>query len=56
MSDSLVTPWVVAPQAPLCVGFSREEYWSTWRFPSPGDLPDPGIEPTSPELQGILYH
>ena len=51
MSDSLVTPWAVAPQAPLCVGFSREEYWSMWRFPSPGDLPDPGIEPTSPELQ-----
>ena len=42
-----VTPWTVAHQAPLSVGFSRQEYWSMLPFPPPGDLPDPGIEPTS---------
>ena len=41
----LVTPWTVAFQAPLSMGFSRQEYWSGLPFPSPGDLPDPGIEP-----------
>ena len=42
------TPWTVAHQAPLSMGFSRQEYWSRLPFPSPGDLPgDPGIEPTS---------
>ena len=41
------TPWTVAYQAPLSMGFSRQEYWSGLPFPSPGDLPDPGIEPTS---------
>ena len=46
-----VTLWTVAPQAPLSVGFSRQEYWSGLPFPSPGDLPDPGIEPMSPALQ-----
>ena len=40
-----VTPWTVAHQAPVSIGFSRQEYWSGWPFPSPGDLPDPGIEP-----------
>ena len=45
------TPWTVACQAPLSVGFSREEYWSGLPFLSPGDLPDPGIEPRSPTLQ-----
>ena len=45
-----VTPWTVAYQAPLSVGFSRQEYWSRLPFPSPGDLPDPGIEPRSPAL------
>ena len=44
-------PWTVAHQAPLSMGFSRQEYWSGLPFPSPGDLPDPGIEPRSPELQ-----
>ena len=48
MSDSFVTPWTVAHQAPLSMGFSRQEYWSGWPFPSPGDLPDPGIVPMSP--------
>ena len=42
-----VTLWTVALQAPLSVGLSRQEYWSGWPCPPPGDLPDPGIEPTS---------
>ena len=45
------TPWSVAYQAPLSMGFSRQEYWSGLPFPSPGDLPDSGIEPGSPALQ-----
>ena len=45
------TPWGVAYQAPPSVGFSRQEYWSGLLFPSPGDLPNPGIEPRSPALQ-----
>ena len=45
------TPWVVAYQAPTSMGFSRQEYWSGLLFPSPGYLPDPGIEPRSPALQ-----
>ena len=44
------TPWTVAYQAPLSMGFSRQECWSRLPFPSPGDLPDPGIEPRSPTL------
>ena len=44
---SLVTPWTVAHQAHLSMGFSRQEYRSGLRCPSPGDLPDPGIKPTS---------
>ena len=46
-----VTLWTVAYQAPLPMGFSRQEYWSGLPFPSPGDLPNPGIEPGSPTLQ-----
>ena len=49
-----VTPWTVARQAPLSMGFSRQEYWSGLLFPSPGELPreaGPGIEPGSPTLQ-----
>ena len=46
-----VTPWTVVHQAPLSMGFSRQEYWSGLPFPSPGELPDPGIEPRSPILQ-----
>ena len=42
-----VTPWTVVHQAPLSVGFPRREYWSGLSFPSPEDLPDPGIEPVS---------
>ena len=45
------TPWTVAHQAPPSMGFSRQEYWNGLPFPSPGDLPDPGIEPSSPALQ-----
>ena len=45
------SPWTVACQAPLSMGFSRQEYWSGLPFPSPGDLPNPGIEPGSPALQ-----
>ena len=45
------TPWTVAYQAPPSMGFSRQEYWSGLPFPSPGDLPDPGIEPGSPALE-----
>ena len=46
-----MTPWTVAGQAPLSLGFSRQEYWSGLPCPSPGDLPYPGIYPTSPALQ-----
>ena len=44
-------PWTVAHQAPPSMGFSRQEYWSWLPLPSPGHLPDPGIEPRSPTLQ-----
>ena len=50
MSDS-ATPWTVAYQASLSMGFFRQEYWSGLPFPSPGDLPDPGIKPKSPALK-----
>ena len=46
-----VTPWTVARQPPLSMGFSRQEYCSGLPFPSPGDLPNPGIEPGSPAFQ-----
>ena len=45
------TPWTVAHQAPLSMGFSRQEYWSGSPFPPPGDLLNPGIKPGSPTLQ-----
>ena len=45
------TPWTIAHQAPLSMGFSRQEYWSGLPFPSPGYLPDPGIEPRFLTLQ-----
>ena len=48
---TLATPWTVTCQAPLFMGFSRQEYWSGLPFPSPGDLPDPAIKPGSPALQ-----
>ena len=52
MSDSLVTPWTIACQAPLSMGFPKQEYCSGLPFTSPGDLPDSGIESTSPALAG----
>ena len=51
LCPTLVTPWTVAHQAPLSMGSSRQECWSGQLLPSPGDLPNPGIEPRSPALQ-----
>ena len=48
---TLATPWTVAHQVPLSMEFSRQEYWSGLLFPSPGDLPNPEIEHSSPTLQ-----
>ena len=48
---TLATPWTVAYQASPSMGFSRQEYWSGLPFPSPGDLPDPGIKPRSPAFE-----
>ena len=50
------TPWTLAYQAPPSMGFSRQECWSGLSFPSPGDLPDPGIEPGSPVLQAVFIN
>ena len=55
---TLMTPWTVACQAPLSVGFSSQEYWSGLPFPPPADLPEPGIEPmslASPALAGVFF-
>ena len=52
--DSFVTPMDVAHKAPLSMGFSRQEYWSGLPFSSLGDLPNPGIESTSPALAGLF--
>ena len=49
------TPWTVAHQAPPSMGFSRQEYWRGLPFPSPGDLPNPGIEPRSSALQADTH-
>ena len=54
MSDSAI-PWTVARQALLSMGFPRQEYWSGLPFPSPGDLPNPGIKPRSPALQADSF-
>ena len=51
LCPTLATPWTVAHQAPLSMGLSRQEYWSGLPFSSPGDLPNPQIEPGSPALQ-----
>ena len=51
LCPTLTSPWTVACQTPLCMGFSKQEYWGGLPFPSPGDLPDPGIKPGSPALQ-----
>ena len=52
MSDSFATPWTVACQACLSMGLSKQENWRGLPFPSPGDLPNPGIELASPALAG----
>ena len=52
---TLMTPWTVGPQAPLSMGFPREKYWSGLPFHSPGALPNPGIQPTSPRLAGRFF-
>ena len=49
------TPWIIALQVLLSMEFSRQEYWSGLPFPSPGNLPDPGIEPASPALAGRFF-
>ena len=51
-------PWTVSLQAPLSMGFTRQEYWSGLPFPTPEDLPDPGFEPASlvpPALEGVFF-
>ena len=55
MCNSFMTPWTVAHQLPLSMGFPRQEYWSGLPFASPGDLPDTGIEPASPALAGGFF-
>ena len=55
VSDSAVTPRIVACQAPLSMGFLRQEYWSGVPFPSPGDLPRSGIELVSPAVAGRFF-
>ena len=49
------TPWTVARQVPLSMGFSRQEYWNGLPFPPPEDLPNPGTEPSSPALAGGFF-
>ena len=51
----LATPWTVAHHVPLFMRFLRQEYWSGLSFPSPGGLPDPGIEPAFPALAGGFF-
>ena len=59
VSNSFATPWTVACQAPLSIGCPRQEDWSEMPFPSPGDLPDPGMELTAPttllHCRRVLY-
>ena len=55
VSNSFATPWTIACQAPLSMGFSRQEYWRELPFPLPGDLPHPGIEPVSSALTGSFF-
>ena len=55
MPDSFVTPWTVTRQAPLSMGFPRQEYWNGLPFPSPGDLHDRGIQFVSPALAGWFF-
>ena len=55
VSDSFAIPWTAAYQAPLSTEIPRQEYWSGFLFPCPGDLPDSGIEPASPALAGEFF-
>ena len=55
MSDSFKSPWTIAHQAPLFMGFTRQEHWSRLPFPSPGDLPDTEIIPASPAMVGRFF-
>ena len=55
MSDSFATPCAVAQQTPMSIGFPRQEHWSGFPFPSPVDLPDPGIEPMLPAQAGGFF-
>ena len=55
VSDYFATPWTVTCQDPLSMGLPRQKYWSELPFPSPGDLPDPGIEPASLALESIFF-
>ena len=55
VSTSFATTWTVAPEAPLSIGFHRLEYWSGLPFPSPGNLPNTGIEPASSTLAGRFF-
>ena len=50
-----MTPWTAARQAPLSMGLSRQEHWSGWPCPPPGDLPHPGMQPESPALAGTFF-
>ena len=52
----VATPWTSAHQAPLSMGYSRQEYWSGLPFHPPGDFSDPGIEPMSPDCRQSLFH
>ena len=55
MANSFETPWTIAQQAPLSMGFSGQKYWNGLTFPSPGDLSNPGIELVSPALAGRFF-
>ena len=55
MSNSFATPWTVAHQAVLCMGYPRQEYWNELPFPSPVDLLNPGIQPVSSALEGRFF-
>ena len=55
MADSFEIPWTVAHQAPLSMEFPKQEYWSGLPFPSPGNLPSPGIKPMSPAFPGGFF-
>ena len=55
MSNSFGTSWTIAHQVPLSMGFLRQDYWNGLPFPSPGDLPEPGIKSTAPALGGKFF-